>query len=135
MTKPKFWANLKTQIVTKLKLWRRKKLILWQNSNYFIVTKIRQSNCDKTQLKLWQNLKTQISTNLRKSNCDKSQNIKLGQDSNSKKLIYIYKICIYILTANFFHFFPLHKKTCVTKQVVHQKPFFSKQIVIKKKMN
>ena len=38
-----------------------------------MVTKLKNSNCDKTQkLKLWQNSKTQIVTKLKKSNCDSS---------------------------------------------------------------
>ena len=36
-----------------------------------IVTKLKNSNCDKTQkLKLWTNSKTQIVTKLKNQNCD-----------------------------------------------------------------
>ena len=56
---------------------------MWQNSKKQIVTKIKNSNCDKTQkLKLWTNSKTQIVTKLKKkeTNCDKTQKLKLWQD-------------------------------------------------------
>ena len=60
-------AFTKSQIVTKLKLWQN-------------------SNCDKTQnvtkLKLWPSSKTQIVTKLKKSNCDKTQKLKLWQNIN-----------------------------------------------------
>ena len=39
-----------------------------------IVTKLRNTNCDKAQkLKLWQNSETQITTKLQNSNCDNSK--------------------------------------------------------------
>ena len=74
MTKPKWWENSKTQVVTKLK-----KIILWQNMNKSnfdkaqklkksyssktqIVVSPKNSNSNKTQPKLWQNAKTQIVT-------------------------------------------------------------------------
>ena len=46
-----------------------------KNQKNQIVTKLKKSNCDKTQnLKLWQNLKTQILTKL-KTPCDKTKKV------------------------------------------------------------
>ena len=56
--------NSKTPIVTKLKTQNVTKLKLWQKSITQNVTK----------LKLWQNLKTQIMTKLKISNSNKTQN-------------------------------------------------------------
>ena len=59
--KHKLWQNLKTQILTNSKnqIVSTQKLKFWQNSNYDktqIVTKLKNSNCDKAQkLKLWKN--------------------------------------------------------------------------------
>ena len=59
----------KTQTVTKLK-----KLKFWQNSKPQIVTKLKNSNCDKTQkLKLWQKPKTQIVIKIKSLNVNKNQ--------------------------------------------------------------
>ena len=65
--------NSKTQILTTQK-----------------VTKLKSSNCDKTQnVKLWQNQnykkssKTQIVTKLENWNCDKIQKLKLWQNSKT----------------------------------------------------
>ena len=64
---------------------------LWQNSTQ-IVTKLKNVNCDKTQiLKLWQK-STQIVTKLNKivlwqkncDNCDKTLTIKLWQNSKNQ---------------------------------------------------
>ena len=61
-----------------------------------MVTKLRNSNCDKTQkLKLWQNSNTQIVTKvenseteivtkLKNSNCDKTQKLKFWQNSKTQ---------------------------------------------------
>ena len=68
-TQLKLWQNTKnsncdkTQIVTKLKIERKKistqnvkRFKLWQNLRTQILTKLKNSNYDKTQkLKLWQN--------------------------------------------------------------------------------
>ena len=60
--KLKLWWNSNFDEIHKLKLWEKKLKKL-------IVTKLNNSNCDKTKivtkLKLWQN-----------SNCDKTQNVK-----------------------------------------------------------
>ena len=61
------WQNLKSQIVTKLKIKKKRdktqKLQLWQNSKTQIMVSLKNSNCEKTQKhKLWQNSKTQIVT-------------------------------------------------------------------------
>ena len=67
--KKKLWQNSKTQIVKK------------KNLKTQIVTKIKNSNCDKTQkLKLWQNSKTQIATKLENLNCDKTKKSELWQN-------------------------------------------------------
>ena len=51
------------------------------------MTKLRYSNCDKTQkLKLWLNSKTQIVTKLKNSNCDNAQTLKLWQNSKTQKM-------------------------------------------------
>ena len=94
--------------IQKLELWQLKpsnwqetqKLKMWQNSKTQIVTKLKTSNCDKTQkiqfetklkstncdksqkLKLWQNKKLKL-WQLKKSNCDKTQKLKLWQLKNS----------------------------------------------------
>ena len=71
--------NTKTKIVTKLK-----------NSNFDktqtqIVTRLKNSNYDKTQkLKLWQNAKTQIAMKLKNTNCDKTQKLKIWQNSKTQ---------------------------------------------------
>ena len=50
-------------------------LKLRQNSKTKIVSKLKHSNCDKTQKhKLCQNSKIQIGTKLNNSNCDKTKN-------------------------------------------------------------
>ena len=57
-----------TQTVSKLKNTQ-----VWHNSNTQIVTKLKNSNFDKTQkLKLGQNSKIRIVTKLKNSNCDKT---------------------------------------------------------------
>ena len=65
-----------------------------QNSEIQIMTKLKNSNCCKTQklklgqnskLKLWPNSKTQIVTKQKKSNCDKTQKLKLRQNINYDK--------------------------------------------------
>ena len=63
----KLWHDSKTQIVTKLKNSNydktKKNSKLWLNSKIQIVTNLKNSNCDKTiKKKLWQNSKTQIGT-------------------------------------------------------------------------
>ena len=77
VTKPKLWQNSscdKTHIVTKLKLWQKsncyktQKLKMWQNSN----GEKKVNNSKVTKLGLWQNLGTQIMTKLKNSNCDKT---------------------------------------------------------------
>ena len=76
----KLWQKLKTHIVTKLKTsncYKTQKNKLWQNSNQ-IVTKLKNSNC------------AQIGTKLKNSNWDKTQ-LKLWQKTqillNSKTQI------------------------------------------------
>ena len=55
----------KTQILTKLKMGRRKKLKNLPCNKTQIVTKLENSNYDKTQiLKLWQNSKLKLWQNL-----------------------------------------------------------------------
>ena len=47
---------------------------MWLKSKTIIVTKLQNSNCDKTQkLKLWPNSKNQILTKLKNSNCDRTK--------------------------------------------------------------
>ena len=79
VTKPKkLWQDWKkNQIVTKLENQIVTKL--WQNSKTQIVTKLQNSNCDKTpKLKLSQNSKIQIVTKLEKnSNCDQTKENKI----------------------------------------------------------
>ena len=63
LTEHKFWQNSscdKIKIFTQYKLWRKK-----------------LKNQNATKLKLWQNLRTQIMTKIKQSNCDKNQNLKL----------------------------------------------------------
>ena len=68
-----------------------------------MVTKIENSNCDKTQkLKLWQKSKTQFFTKLKKSICDKTQIVrkvltkfKLLQNSNCDKNQHVTKLKIW----------------------------------------
>ena len=51
------------------------------------MTKLKKSNCDKTQNnKLWQILKTKIVTKLKNSKCDQTQKIKMWQKSKSQNL-------------------------------------------------
>ena len=94
--KLKWWQNLKTKIVIKLKLK------MWQNSTSGktqVATKLKlwqKSSCDKTQfvttqfvtkLKLWQNSscdKIRIVTKLENSNDDKTQKFKLWQNLKKK---------------------------------------------------
>ena len=77
-----WWLKLKTQNVTKLKNTNcdKTKKKLWQ---------LKNTNCDhsKTQIvtklkkfKLWQNSKFQIVTNPYPSNCDKTPKLKLWQN-------------------------------------------------------
>ena len=55
-------------------------VILGPNSKNQFLTKLTNSNCDKTQKpKLWQNSKTQIVTKLNNLNCDKTQKLKMWQ--------------------------------------------------------
>ena len=72
------WRNSKTQIVTKLKnsnCYRTQILNLRKNSKIQILLKLNNTNCDKTQkTKLWQNLITQIVTKLKNSNWIKTKN-------------------------------------------------------------
>ena len=90
------WQNWKAQKAT------TQKLKLRQNSTSQIVTKLNNSNCDKTQLKLWQNSENLIFTKLKlwekkkkkiviklkTSNCDTAQFItKLNIWQNFKKNI------------------------------------------------
>ena len=45
------------------------------------MTKLKNSNCDKTKtFKLWQNYKTQIMTKLQNWTCDKTQNWNCGKN-------------------------------------------------------
>ena len=72
------WQNSKTKNVTKLI-----KIKLWHKSKTQIVSKIKNSNCDKSQkLKLWQNWKTQTMTKLKNSNRDQTQKLKWLQNPN-----------------------------------------------------
>ena len=55
-------------------------LKLWQNSKTQIVTKLKNSNCDKIQKILWwQNSNTQIVTKLQRPNCNITPKLKLSQ--------------------------------------------------------
>ena len=97
VTKPKFWENLKTQVVTKLKNLKydktKKKLKLWQSSKIQITTKPKNSNSNKfnqngeeknakiqivTKLILWQN------SQLKNSNCNKTLTIYIWNKLKSK---------------------------------------------------
>ena len=99
--KLKLWCNSNcdethvTQIVIKLKNLKREKiqkLILCWNLKTQMVTKLKKSNCDKTQkLRLWQNSKKSKcdkTWKLKQSNYDKTQvvtKLKLWQKSNFDK--------------------------------------------------
>ena len=83
----KLQQNSKTQIVTKLKNSNCEKKL--KNSNCDKIKIKKKINFDKTQkLKLWQNTKTQIVTKLKtwilaklkNSMCDKTQKLKLWQN-------------------------------------------------------
>ena len=51
---------------------------MWQKSKTQIVTKLKDSNCDKTQKLKWSpNSKTKFVTKLKNSNCHKTQLLKL----------------------------------------------------------
>ena len=64
------WGD-KTQ---KLKLWKK-------NLKTETVTKLKNSNCDKThKLKLWQNSKTETETKHKNFKCDKIQKLQLLQN-------------------------------------------------------
>ena len=85
----------KTKKITKVEnsyYDKTQKLWWWQHSKSQIVTKIKDSNCDKTQIviKLKSNCdktkkKTQIGTKLNNSKCDKTQNSNSDKKSISDK--------------------------------------------------
>ena len=87
MTKLRKTLNVKN--ITKLKnsnCDKTQKLKLWQNSKTWIVTKLKKSNCDKNQKLKWgQNSKTEFATKLKNWNCDQTQKLKLQQYQNCKK--------------------------------------------------
>ena len=69
VTKPKLWHNSHCEKKKNLKILNVTKHQLWQNSRTQIMTKIKNSNYDKTQkLKLWQNLKYDKSKFVKKKN-------------------------------------------------------------------
>ena len=84
--------NSKSQIVTKTQ-----KLLLWQKSEFPIVMKHKNTNCDKTQkLKLWQNSKTKIVTILRSDSCDNNDSNDSSDSSEDKNIpshLFPIKLC------------------------------------------
>ena len=122
----KLWWNSNWDDIQKLRLWwnlngngdKNQKLKLWQNSKSKIVTKLKNSKHDKTQivrektqklkilqLKLWQNLRTQMLTNLKtqmvtklknsncvtSSNCDETQIVMKLKNWKSEKILNVKK--------------------------------------------
>ena len=58
----------------KIKMKKKK----WLSSKTQMMTKFKNTNCDKTQtLKIWQNSKTQILMKLKNSNCDETQKLQM----------------------------------------------------------
>ena len=76
----KKWQHSTTQIFTKLKITKKK--------NIQIVTKLKDSNSDKTVTKLKNSNcdtnKKKIMTKIKKSNCDKTLKLKVWLDSKAK---------------------------------------------------
>ena len=79
-TKKGLLGNLVFSATQQDTVGQTQKLKLWQNSKTQYLTKLKNSNCNKTwKLKQWKNQKKSNCDN-KNSNCDKNQKLELQQN-------------------------------------------------------